>query len=85
MGRVYKVCLVACVVLLTVIALSLTLKPPVAHAANQYKYSVVYGGGSQADAQKAMDTQANDGWEFVSPIVYTTNGGTVLLVFRKER
>jgi len=76
----------ACVVLLMVIALSLVLRPPTTHAANQYKYLVTYFGGSdQFEGQKEIDKQAKDGWEFAAPVYSQRIGaGGALLVFRKK-
>jgi hypothetical protein len=85
MDRFSKICLIICVLLLGVIALRPIVTPPPAHAANQYKYLVVLAQGAYSLAiQKDVDRQANDGWEFVSPIV-TGNSNQPLLVFRKER
>jgi hypothetical protein len=68
-----------------IIALSLVLKTPVVHAA-KYRYLVVYFVGGQAEGQKEMDKEANDGWEFLAPIYSERSGGSTqaLLVFRKE-
>jgi len=85
MDKFSKACLLICVLLLVVIAFRPIVTPPSAHAANQYKYLVVLAmGRSTADIQKTIDPQANDGWEFVSPVV-TVDMGQPLLVFRKER
>jgi hypothetical protein len=81
MDRFSKACLLICVLLLAVIAIRPIVTPPSAHAANQYKYLVVM---VQENIQKIMDTQANDGWEFVSPID-SGKSDQPLLVFRKER
>jgi hypothetical protein len=82
MDRFSKACLLVCVLLLTVIALRPVVEPPKAHAANQYKYLAVSSNGPEW-VQRDIDRQANDGWEFVSPIPY--EGKQTLLVFRKER
>jgi hypothetical protein len=85
MDRFSKTCLLICVLLLTVIAFRPIASPPSAQAANQYKYLVVQGTSSDSQMmQQTMDKQANNGWEFVSPID-TQNSNYPLLVFRKER
>ena len=86
MDRFSKFCLLACVVLLMIIALSLVLRPPAVHAA-KYRYLVVeFSGGNQFEGQKEIDHEANDGWEFLGPMHSEFAGGrtTWLLVFRKE-
>lgn len=85
MDRFSRWCLLACVVLLTIIALSLVLRPPAVHAA-KYRYLVSYFIGGQAEGQKEIDKEANDGWEFLGPIYFEHNGGRTqaLIVFRKE-
>ena len=85
MDRFSKTCLLICVLLLGVIAFRPIVTPPSIHAANQSKYLVVQtGGNSSGHIQIAIDPQANDGWEFVSPVV-TEGMAQPLLVFRKER
>jgi hypothetical protein len=85
MDRFSKTCLLVCVLLLAVIALRPIVTPPPAHAANQYKYLVTLTQTPYPDAiEKELNTQANDGWEFVSPIV-SQNVSQPTLVFRKER
>jgi hypothetical protein len=84
MDRFSKACLLVCVLLLAVIAFRPVVAPPSAHAANQYKYLVVLSNGPDM-MQKDIDRQANDGWEFVSPIAIERQGNQPLLVFRKER
>lgn len=85
MDRFSKACLLICVLLLAVIAFRPIVTPASAHAANQFKYLVVLTQGHYSEQiQKAIDTQANDGWEFVSPVV-TDMSTQPLLVFRKER
>ena len=68
-----------------VIALSFVLRTPTVHAA-KYRYLVVYFVGGQAEGQKEIDKEANDGWEFVGPIYSERAGGSTqaLIVFRKE-
>ena len=84
MDRFSKTCLLICVLFLAIIALRPIVAPPSAHAANQYKYLVVASGGPDS-MQKDIDRQANDGWEFMSPIAIERQGNQPLLVFRKER
>ena len=85
MDRFSKICLLICVLLLAVIAIRPIVTPPSAHAANQFKYQVVMAQGNNSEViQKDIDRQANDGWEFVSPIVLEISTQP-LLVFRKER
>lgn len=83
-NRLLKTCLMAVVLLLSIIAVNSIMRPETSHAATQYSYEVVdadYGAGR--NMQLSIDKMATQGWELVTSQVFESGNTRCVLIFRR--